>query len=542
MVFRYPLAFPLRGLPLALLAALYLLPGLVGHDLWKPEDAPSIGVVYAMLTEGHWLTPHLAGEPWYAPPLYYWFSALTSMSFGWLLPLHDAARLASGLFGALLLLALGNAAEELHGTTHRREAILITLGCLGLFVHIHEAQPALATLSFLAACCWGLALMPRLAGWGAGITGVSIAGAFLAGGLPGLLFTLPLPLLALLRPEWRKSSASISLALILGLVLAALWPLALALTEPAYLNKWWLRQVGGFSPNLHNPLDWLGNLGGYLSLLSWYAWPALPLALWTLWRERRTLTRPGILLPGTLLLLALLVLSARFDARSANALPLLVPLILLAVPAAGKLRRGAANGFDWFGMMTFSLAILLIWVGWAAMAFGTPPRIAANIARLEPGFVMTIAPLQVGFALVLSLGWLWQIFEAPRSPLRGITHWASGMAVLWAVSMALWLPVLDYAKSYRPVADDLAKHIPKDRGCVSSRALGTSQRAAFHYLAGLLTKRESLQSEPTCDLLLVQGSTHDTKGSPEQGWEQLWEGRRAGDRDESYRLYRRIQP
>lgn len=542
MAFRYPFAFPLRGLPLALLIALYLLPGLVGHDPWKPEDAPTIGVVYAMLTDGNWLAPHLAGAPWYAPPLYYWLGALTSLAFGWLLPLHDAARLASGLCGALLVLTLGNAAEELYGATSRRTAILVAIGCLGLFVHIHEAQPALATLAFFGGACWGVALLPRLPWWGCGITGISMAGAFLSGGLPGLFITLSLPMLALLLPGWRRAVAATLLALVLGVVLAALWPLVLAYADPGYLAKWWLRQVGGFGPNLHHPLALVSNLGNYLSLLSWYAWPALPLALWTLWRERRALARPGILLPGAAWLVTLVVLSARFDARSANALPLLVPLILLAVPAASNLRRGAANGFDWFGMMTFTLAILLVWLGWAAMAFGVPSRIAANIARLEPGFVMAMHPWQVGFALLLSVTWLWQIFAAPRSPLRGISHWAAGMAVLWCVSMALWLPVLDYAKTYRPVAEDLARHIPANGGCISSRTLGPSQRASFHYFSGILTKRETLQDEPTCPLLLVQGSAQEAKDAPPRGWERLWEGRRAGDRDENYRLYRRIQP
>ena len=543
MVFRSPLAFPLQGLPLALLVALYLLPGLAGHDLWKPEDAPTIGVVYAMLTDGNWLTPHLAGDPWYAPPFYYWISALTSLSFGWLLPLHDAARLASGLFGALLVLALGNAAEELYGSTHRRAVTLVLIGCLGLFVHIHEAQPALATLMFFGGACWGVALLPRLPGRGGSIAGISIAGAFLSGGLPGLLVTAPLPLLALL-PQWRKPrvGSGALLALVLALGLAALWPLALNFADPAYLDKWWLRQVGGFSANLHKPLAWLGNLGNYFSLLSWYAWPALPLALWTLWRERRELGKPGILLPGIALLLALIVLSARFEARSANALPLLVPLALLAAPAAGTLRRGAANGFDWFSMMTFTLAILLVWLGWTAMAFGIPPRIAANLARLEPGFIMSIQPVQVGIALFLSLAWLWQIFSAPRSALRGMSHWAGGMTVLWCISMALWLPVLDYAKSYRPVALDLARHLPGDGDCLSSQGLGPSQRASFHYFAGIVTKREGPPGRPMCKLLLVQDSGHDTKDTPDRGWEKLWEGRRAGDRDESYRLYRRIQP
>lgn len=543
MPFRYTIAFPPRGLLLALLAALYLLPGLLGHDPWKPEDAPTIGVAYAMLREGYWLVPHLAGDPWYAPPLYYWTSALASLPFGGLLPLHDAARLASGIFGALLLVTLGNAAEEIHGRGSRGTAILVTIGCLGLFVHIHEAQPALATLAAFSAVFWGVALLPRNNGQGMALSALAIAAGFLSGGLPGLFLTVSLPLLCLCLPDWRGTPCQTLLALALGFALAAIWPLALHITDPAYSKLWWSRQLGGFVPRLRNPALFMENLGSYLRILSWYAWPALPLALWSLWRNRVNWKKAGLLLPGLAFLLTLILLAVRFEARSAMLLPLLVPMVLLAVPAAGTLRRGAANGLDWFAMMTFTLAIALVWLGWVAMAFGIPPRIAANFARLEPGFSMPLDPLSAGLALLITLGWLWQIFSAPRSPLRGISHWAMGVTALWSISMALWLPALDYAKSYRPVVVELHKHLPfHDGGCVSSWGLGASQRASLHYFADIQTRRETPGKEPGCGLLLTQGGAQALQAPSEGTWKQLWEGRRAGDRDENFRLYQRISP
>jgi 4-amino-4-deoxy-L-arabinose transferase-like glycosyltransferase len=47
---------------------------------------------------GDWLSPDLAGRAFHEPPLYYWSAALTGKIFGWLLPLHEAMRLASGLW------------------------------------------------------------------------------------------------------------------------------------------------------------------------------------------------------------------------------------------------------------------------------------------------------------------------------------------------------------------------------------------------------------------------------------------------------------
>jgi hypothetical protein len=79
------------------------------------------------------------------------------------------------------------------------------------------------------------------------------------------------------------------------------------------------------------------------------------------------------------LLTALLLISLWLGARQRDgALLLLSPLVLLAVPGVASLRRGAANAFDWFGMITFSVFALLAWIGWSAMVFGWPEKLATT--------------------------------------------------------------------------------------------------------------------------------------------------------------------
>ena len=56
------LAMPLAPALLALLLVAYLLPGLIGHDPWKAEDAIGIGIVHQLIEHGRWVVPHLAGE------------------------------------------------------------------------------------------------------------------------------------------------------------------------------------------------------------------------------------------------------------------------------------------------------------------------------------------------------------------------------------------------------------------------------------------------------------------------------------------------
>ena len=87
-----------------LLCLAWIFPGLLAHDPWKPDEAYTFGVVYEMLQGGSWIAPALAGEPYLRePPLFDVTAALSALAFFPLLPLHDAARLATAFYVALAL-------------------------------------------------------------------------------------------------------------------------------------------------------------------------------------------------------------------------------------------------------------------------------------------------------------------------------------------------------------------------------------------------------------------------------------------------------
>jgi 4-amino-4-deoxy-L-arabinose transferase-like glycosyltransferase len=70
---------------------------LVGHDPWKPDEAYTFGLVLDQLERGDWVVPMLAGEPFLEkPPLFFIVASGFARLFDGVLPLHDAARLASG--------------------------------------------------------------------------------------------------------------------------------------------------------------------------------------------------------------------------------------------------------------------------------------------------------------------------------------------------------------------------------------------------------------------------------------------------------------
>ena len=105
-----------RHLFISLLCLGWIVPGLIGHEPWKTDDGYTFGVIYDMLRGGSKLVPTLAGEAFLdEPPLYYLTAVLTATLASPLLPLHDGARLATGVFMGLTLLFCGMAGRELHG-------------------------------------------------------------------------------------------------------------------------------------------------------------------------------------------------------------------------------------------------------------------------------------------------------------------------------------------------------------------------------------------------------------------------------------------
>lgn len=410
---RFPVKLPPSGAALAILCLLYLFAGLIGHDPWKSDDAVHFGITYGFLTGTNWLVPHLAGEPLLdSPPLYYWVAAACAKLFGGLLPLHDAARLASGLFGAAFLVQLASASRRLHGPEAGSAAVLVAIGCLGLLVPIHDMQPMVALLAASAAFYAGLALLPQRPTAGGLQAGLGLGVGFLAAGATALVTLAPLLLILPANRHWRSAASrrGLIIAISLALPLIALWPLLLAWLAPRELAAWWTAN------GLHFQGNWLSSAPDHAELLAWFAWPALPLALWTLWLHRHRLSETALTLPLAGTATTLLTLFFLYEPRPVQALPLLVPLILLAAAGTGRLRRGATNAFDWFGMMTLTLVAALVWLGGIAMTSGIPPQIAHNFAKLEPGFVARGSVITFAIAALLTLAWLWMIFASPRSP------------------------------------------------------------------------------------------------------------------------------
>ena len=532
---RRGIRLPPSGWMLAGMLAFYVLAGLFGRDPWKGEDAVHIGVVWHMLHHADWLSPDLVGRAFHEPPLYYWSAALTGKVFGWLLPLHEAIRLASGIWVTLALMGLYYAARELYGEESAAASPLLLAGCAGLLFHAHDAQPMLIALAAYGGALGALAAIgrkPRLTGI---FYGLAVAGCLLG---TGIAPTLPLlaiaPVAWWLSPDRPKALHTLLIGLAIATVLILPWPLLLLSLEPARFHGWLATELAP----LKTPFS-ISGLGRFMSMAPWFAFPAMPLAAWTLWTRRHNLAAANLLLPLTFLVITLLMLAWAYRPREIPSLLLLPAFALLATPGSLTLRRGAASAFDWFAMTTFSLFAVVVWIGWSAGVLGWPAKLAERALVLRPGFVGQIHVLAIVIALGASMWWLWLIVTAPRSPYRSLTHWTLGFTTLWLLATSLVLPWFDYGKTYPPVAQAVARALPANHGCLAERSLSDTQLASLAYFVGIEPVAENSAAGRACDWLLVVGDTRRELAAPSGEWSKVWEGSRPGDRREKFRLYRR---
>ena len=539
-----PLAVPPAPAVLLAIALAFLIPGVTGHDPWKTLDLVSIDVAWRMHLTGDWLVPRMAGEIWFEDaPVYHWLAMLFGKTLGRLVPFHDAARLASTLCaltaGGALYLAARASSQPDQRASASAATVLLLAGSVGLFVHAHEA---IADMSMLAALALGLAALSR-SPEDDGILrpvpralclGAAIGAALNSGGwtVPAALLAAALVALAS-DSGWRRRRgvATIAGGMLIGLLLATAWPLAMWLRDPTLLESWLRYLLSSHGPAVEN-------LRYYLVTSSWFMWPAWPLALWALWTRSRERLDPSLLVPLAALGAGFSALVLSAPTQDVNLTPLLAPLILIASQGATRMLRGAAAALDWFGLMLFAFFAGVIWLAYVAMLTGVPAQLSRNFLRVTPGFVQPLEPFAIAFSLALLTAWIVVMFGTARGSTRSLLRWTAGATLLWGSFAMLWMPWVNYQRSYRTATLQIKARIPAGASCISGRNLGNAQRAAFDYHAGIVTRPYDPDRPRACPLLLVQSEPRHEARAPGRGWVMIADASRPGDKSERYRLYR----
>jgi hypothetical protein len=220
-------------------------------------------------------------------------------------------------------------------------------------------------------------------------------------------------------------------------------------------------------------------------------------------------------------------------------LPALATLAAFALPT---LKRSVSALIDWFTLLFFSGCAIVIWVIWISMQTGIPPKPAANVAKLAPGFVPAFSLLPFLFALAATLAWVWLVRWRTRQHRDAI--WkslvlpAGGAALGWLLVMTLWLPVLDYARSYTPVVGAITRQL-QPPGCVQVFGLNRGQLAALRYHGELELRTAGAQAG--CPWLVVSQEMQSSMDMAldQRQWTLVSTVRRPTDARDNLLLYRR---
>jgi 4-amino-4-deoxy-L-arabinose transferase-like glycosyltransferase len=549
----------LPRLALLLFCLAYVLPGFIGRVPWKRADISTFGYI-AELARGStdWLAPTLGGLPPEVDALLpYWLGALAiQFSPSWI-AVDFAARLPFVMMLVLSLIATwygtyylarspeaqpvafafgGEALPKDYARAVADGGLLAFIACLGLAQLSHETTPALAQLCFTALLFYAVAalpyrqLVPGIAA-SVGILGLSLSGAPSMATFLGLGCTLIYLMDATSEPSGIRQN-KLSASGLLALTLSAAW-----MANQFNLWRWRIELP---------QTDWeeWKSLG---RLFLWFTWPTWPLAIWTLWRWRLQLIGHGQTSRHLWLPLWFLVVStvATLITNSADrslllALPALAALAAFALPTLG---RSLGALIDWFTLIFFSSCALVIWIVWISMQTGFPSQPAMNVARLAPGFEHSFSFITFLIAVCATGTWAWlvkwRIGRHRAAIWKCVVLPAGGSALCWLLLMTLWLPLLDFARSYAPLVKQTMAVMQARPNCVASLNLDRSQIAAFQFHGDLILKPLEVNSNCSWMIAKDQGADSLAINMQTTKWYLRGDVNHPSDKNEHLLLYAR---
>ncbi len=545
----------------------YVLPGFLGRTPWKAEDMEAFGFMLNLAqTLGSenlsWLKPTLLGQADNSAALLpYWLGAWAIQLAPRGMPVDTAAHLP---FIALLGLTLaatwyavyalartpaaqpvtfafgGEAKPADYARAMADGGLLALLACLGLARLSHEATPALAQLSFSALLFFALANLARkritaLICAASAIFGLALSGAPALAMILGAGGAIVIALDSGHPQSMRVRKVDVAWVLIFCIASAAT-------TSGLGLWRWRVAFSHVF------------DFKDMTRLLLWFTWPAWPLAVWTLWRWRYQLKNiskhPHLSLPLWFMCVAMAStwLSGLNDRALLLGLPAMATLAAFALPT---LKRSVSAFIDWFTLLFFSAGALIIWTVWLSMQTGVPAQPAINVARLAPGFVPQFSIGLFGCAALATLAWAslvkWRAGRHRAALWKSMVLPAGGAILCWLLVMTLWLPLLDFGRSYAPLVNQV-RSMMGETNCVHFFGLTKAQGAAFQFHGNLKLipvpsrTEKNFTAANTCPWLIVdtQALLSFKQEVDASTWTQHATVRRPTDNNEDIVLFRAI--
>ena len=534
-----------------LMIACYALPIFFAHAPWKPRDAIFIGLHLNQFQEGYALFPMLTHQVWLSSgPLATWISGLFTLFSDW--PSVTLIRLPNLIYLAVFLWLSIKLTKYYPQTNDKLTLPILLLATVGFLLPVHEATPVMLLtmlwmLSFYAIINAGF--KPLKSGI---LSGLSIAAVFLIIGYkPIWLVFVCMPLFVLIRPainvhpdpstvpalSTAQKITYLTATLIVALLPVTVWLYAAYTYDRETFYLWQTYQMGRYTFFFPEIRRWLA----IFKLIVWASFPLWPLALYTLFNERKRLFHFEYAVPAALFIISFFVMLLMGEIYFENIFLLVLPLAILANMRIQTLSNSVSGLLGWFSALIFSLIILYFWVVYSAMVFGIPEKFSLHLNKIFPDFVHPNHPVMVGLAFVISVAWFFFLWlrDKKTKPLRDLLNWTTGVGVFSAVTILLGLPLLDYLRSYEPVSQTIANAILLDspnhdasKECLAYHSVGPSQRASFVYFNRLNLRLDANR----CRYLLVQDNT-GSQFDPGEDWSFLIEAKRPKDKNEIYRLY-----
>jgi 4-amino-4-deoxy-L-arabinose transferase-like glycosyltransferase len=536
----------------------YILPGFLGREPWKNADVSAFGYMLEIFSgRSSWCAPQLLGQAaegsallpywlgvWAMQLAQHWlepafavrlpFMALLAVTF--LATWHGVYYLARSPRALPVVFAFGGEAKPKdYARTIADGGLLALIACLGLAQFSHETTPALPQVCFIAVIFYAVSAMPYHRGLAAaafllGLLGLTLSGA------PSIAIVLGLGSAFIFSTDAQFEDNKRDAVERIDRVRYGLWMLfcvVCAVVVASYYSLWRF--------NVSVPSASWSDIQTASRLLLWFAWPAWPLTLWTLWRWRRQYSSLHVALP--LLFAGVAVVSMLLTRSSDRALLLGLPaMATLAAFALPTLERRLSALIDWFTLFFFSVLGMLIWGIWISTQTGLSSKGMLLVGKLVPGYEPSFAWLPFLAAILGTLAWLylviWRVGRHRTAMWKSLVLPAGGTALCWLLLMTLWLPMLDFARSYAPLVQRVSETIGKQT-CVKVYGLNPGQATAFAYHGSM--QLQPLQSTAPCPWLIVDADAEQNLSSINMSaWRFVTKMRRPSDDNEDVLLYRRV--
>jgi hypothetical protein len=529
---------------LFLLCTAYVLPGVFGRDPWRNADVTAFGLMFGMVDgRASWWNPAIGGVAATTAPLPHWLGAcFIRLLEPWLDPALAARLPFAALLATVLLLTWlasyhlarseaaqpvpfafgGEAVPADYARAIADGALLALIASLGLLQLGHETTPELAQLACVSLFIYALAASP-VQGSRARVAVMIALPALAASGAPSIAVALGLTgALVCARSTYtkvRKFFPWVLLATALAMIISSLMGL-------------WTWQLAG----IRKPEQILAIARQWV----WFMWPAWPMVLWTLWQWRRQMLHRHIAVPLSCAAITSVasLLCGGVDRVLMLALPALALLAAFALPT---FKRSTAAAIDWFSVFFFTVCAIVIWEIYVALQTGMPAPTARNVIKLAPGFASEFSAASLTLAAAGSLAWLWLVrWRTGRNQhalWKSLVLPASGVALCWLLLMTLMLPLVDYARSFRPLVSRIAKHVPLNE-CISAPKVPRSLQASLEYFGPFQIDGASGESTSTCKYMIQIEPRREKRASP-TGWVRVARESLPTDRTDWTVIYRR---